>query len=439
MVNALMSLELGLAMARVSKRELIAYHTKPLYNSAKKLFIDDLFDVKPAKFSRTKMPPAPVNLPAILMNKVVVNGNEVSKGFANGRSTSVDLAAYKKHEAIATNDKYTLGWYSYALDVDDKTYRDVCFYIDENVRPKTKYIVAASAFVKYLEGNNNTINVRLGDKKKHNIDRAGSVEVDSVLMVLMQNFKGNERLVIHTDSESDQDFFAPIVKAFPNVYWLQGEIKRAHPDFDEAEIGLVAALVSGRAQRFIGTLNSTYTAYIQRLRKKNGLDEDFRYLYYQKDPKELQLNGTITQFSSGYEWQRCSHSDSSNFFWSREWARSWPAQTLQAQIVKGFLTDDEMKFFQARKNATLPTTMQVTGDVLKRIAATFGNFCTCMFLPNALTSSSDVQVSNVNANIAFKLDLKNGNLEVVQVTNDFGYKLDFIENKNESVFYFINY
>src|SRR5262249_27075649 len=141
----------------------------------------------------------------------------------------------------------------------------------------------------------------------------------------------DELLLILTDDPSDEAYFAPIRRAFKTSIMLDAfihqdptcaEVLAGLPDTSESALALVSQLVPCRARLFAGTLHSTFTALIHRMRGLSFGDRRFLFLYTQHteggprfEDCEFKEDG-----AGPYSWNRLRHPvDPSVCSWFREW------------------------------------------------------------------------------------------------------------------------
>src|SRR5262249_49903115 len=113
-------------------------------------------------------------------------------------------------------------------------------------------------------------------------------------------------LLLHSD-EQDEDYFRPIPERWPNHLMIDVALFRQFfpESLDEAEIGVISALVASDSDIFLGTMFSTFTGYIQRRRLLNGKDGGFLYLYNQRPGVLSFQDGMILESgTTGPTWER---------------------------------------------------------------------------------------------------------------------------------------
>lgn len=360
MVNLLMSVENALVIAKLTKRDkIIFYGDGRFFNSENKsLRFDDLFyiDFPYEWIESNDIDPSIPSIPYNFNDLVFYYGQMPSNGFINKRSHFVNLHDYVGIPEFRTKDNYTLGFYSYLFHFPESIRKDTILWVKDILKPMQKYIDWANHYIGHL-GSYNSIHFRRGDFVYHQntIDRA--INAGDVLDVIKANFFPQDKLVIHSD-ELNLEFFRPIIEAYPNYSPIDQELQhlKAHANLDVEEIGLISLLIASHSKNFIGTMESTFTALIQRYRVQNGFSEDFKYLY----PKHADLkleNGRFKEESFGEQsWNRVKMPEEmrAKAFWFREWPESFmqkkPAIQQELRIFPNFVTTDEINHIIARSN-----------------------------------------------------------------------------------------
>jgi hypothetical protein len=144
----------------------------------------------------------------------------------------------------------------------------------------------------------------------------------------------DDPLVICTDGDSNEEIFSPIRRHFRETIFLDRylcesasirEMIDQLPRNDESVMALLTQLVASKARVFVGTLFSTFTALIHRLR---GFDrQESRFLYCHND-----FNSPLVRFErceflpvddGPYTWNRIRYPVSPDAYsWMREWPES---------------------------------------------------------------------------------------------------------------------
>ena len=193
------------------------------------------------------------------------------------------------------------------------------------VIPKQVYRQAAAKIAESI-GGFNAIHVRQGDFL--NTDHPFDIkDPESLLSNVDGIFDRDKTLVVCTDDEASPNF-ALLREHFECVmlesYILETpSLRQIYDDLpfqDEAIMGVICQLVCEHAEKFAGSLRSTYTNYVHRARSEpemlfiNTLDRP--------NAKIIEGRFEITQPEKEFSWWRtgwCMDVDPSTIAWMREW------------------------------------------------------------------------------------------------------------------------
>ena len=265
--------------------------------------------------------------------------------FLNGRR-HVHAFDEKQNEAADLHiGSHTLGHYSYFFYLDDD-HRGKVIDLMRQLRPKQPYLDAADRLAESV-GKFNAIHVRRGDflsnaLSKEGITRAATVSGEELVVNLASRMRREDTLVICTDGAPEEEIFGPIRKYFHEVIFLDhylGESAAAKevmgqlPRDNEAVRVLLTQLIASRAQVFAGTLFSTFTALIHRLRGFADPEAEFLYCYNDfVSPLVRFENCEFLPVQDGaYTWNRLGYPVSPDAFsWFREWPEAFRSVTKTA-------------------------------------------------------------------------------------------------------------
>lgn len=242
--------------------------------------------------------------------------------------------------------------YSGGADANTLSFYSPFFYLDgpaqvqayeilRNMKPKPEYAAYASRVADDL-GCFNAVHIRRGDFKKTlgvtTLDRTGREAVEA----LDHHFSRNDRLVILTD-EADDPFFDDIKAAYRDAIFLDRHmLENFGPEFhelparDSIALAYLSQLVASRSNDFIGSMTSTFTSLIQRMRGNLGSHEPFKFLWNELPPPGAKLEpgrhvigdsvrlekGIMVEERDGpYSWNRFN--ERLNSGWMREWPESF--------------------------------------------------------------------------------------------------------------------
>lgn len=200
----------------------------------------------------------------------------------------------------------------------------------------------------------NAVHIRRGDFKKTYGVTTLERKPSEVIEALDQNFSRSELLVILTD-EAEDPFFGDIKTAFPRHVFLDHHILQNFgtefqdlPAHDSIALAYISQLVAAQSDDFIGTMTSTFTALIQRMRGNLGKEEPFKYLWNELPPPDAKLEpgrheigddiklikGVMAEEGHGpYFWNRVNQR--LNICWMREWPESFLNQTDMLERASG--------------------------------------------------------------------------------------------------------
>ena len=307
--NALMSAENALILALLSNQNINFIHSGYLFNSEKKLTFFDLYDID-YNIAHNQYIQTESILPYDLHDTVIYKNQIPDEEFINGRYKIINLNDYT---TFSTKNSDTLGFYSHMFCLDKKEKHQVEEFLRKTIKPKWKYEKIALDILKELP-NFNCINVRRGDYLHIPNTKNRYIETKDFLPIVEYHFD-NKPLLIVSD-ETDKSYFKLLESKY-QVKYIQDLIKG---DFDTAERGLIAMIVASYSSNFIGTLKSTFSAVIQRMRKQNGYSEDYKFLYSQDDNLILE-NGKMLEKVGKYAWNKVYLPQNLKEinFWIREW------------------------------------------------------------------------------------------------------------------------
>lgn len=288
--NQRMSLDMGVALAHFTDRALAPYGFLPLMHSGQflpgqkeKYNICDLFDL-PVPSVRADLMVHPesgenthVLDPERLGQYICVDSddldNERFEEFVGGRNAQplrldTGLAQWPILDFTSHRNFCNAATFFY---IEPNAYRELVGVV-RKIQPK-KSIQDFAHLVTQMLGSYNAIHVRQGDflKNNHPFDIR---DPETLLNNALELFDPNERLVISTDQENSPNF-ALLTRDFPDHIFLESfitetpELAKAFDELPmkgEVVMGIVCQLVCAAADRFAGSLRSTFTSYIHRTR-----------------------------------------------------------------------------------------------------------------------------------------------------------------------------
>jgi hypothetical protein len=208
------------------------------------------------------------------------------------------------------------------------------------MRPKESYRAAADWLVESL-GPFNAVHVRRGDflrneLTKHKITRTVSVTGDEIVANLATRVDRDDQLVICTDGSPAEPLFGPIRRHFRHTVFLDEFLARPAsrkmlaqlPRVDESVIALITQLVASRARVFIGTMFSTFTGLIQRIRglERGSTDFFFTHNDFLSPNVKYDKCAFLPSADGPYSWNHFRFPLSPDAYsWVREWPESFVA------------------------------------------------------------------------------------------------------------------
>jgi hypothetical protein len=360
--NNKMSLDIAIVLAYLTGRALVPYRFRlPRRLPAdpepgrvlEPLQILDLFDI-PIPWSDEYLFKTWISVPRALdrawapvfdsvfcLPGTVPNDDAHFEHFRNGRRHVYTLGE-QEHEAPDLHiSTHTLGLYSYFFYLDEERRRQVVDLM-KRVRPKRPYLEIADHIAASI-GPFNAIHIRRGDFvhneiSRMKITRAASISGQEIVANLASRMHRDDPLVICTDGSSREEIFGPIQKYFRETIFLDRYLRESTsiremlarlPRYDEAVEVLITQLVASKARVFAGTLFSTFTALIHRLRSFAG--QESRFLYCYNDCLSPLVRFDRCEFlpvdDGPYTWNRIRYPISPDAY---SWLREWPESSSSA-------------------------------------------------------------------------------------------------------------
>jgi hypothetical protein len=393
--NNKMSLDIAIVLAHLTGRTLVPYRFRlprqapvdaPPDCAVEPMLVPDLFEI-PVRYSIECLFKTWISVPgarqcvwapvvqSVLSFPATLPTDDVRfQRFRNGRPYVYTLSEEEEDAPDLHIHTLALGHYSYVFYLDDVRRRQVVDLM-KRVRPKRPYLAAADRIAASI-GSFNAVHVRRGDflrneLTKHKITRTTSVTGEEIVANLASRMHRDDPLVICTDGSSSEEIFGPIRQYFRETIFLDSYLReRASiremlaqlPRNDESVMALLTQLVASKARVFAGTLFSTFTALIHRLR---GFDShESRFLYCHND-----FSSPLVRF------ERCEFLpvDDGPFTWNRiryplspdaySWMREWPESSDSAPpCFEGEVSPPGTLDFQASEAAVHGSTIRCLKD-----------------------------------------------------------------------------
>jgi len=233
----------------------------------------------------------------------------------------------------------TLCFYSYFFYLD-RSAQLLALDALRKMRPKAPYAELAQRVAEEM-GPFNAVHVRRGDfKMTIGVTTLGR-KPKEVVQALDQQFDRNDLLVVLTD-EADDPFLLPLKAAFKNHLFLDRHVLANYgrdfsdlPAHDSIALAYLSQLIAANSRDFVGSMRSTFTSMIQRMRGNLGKEELFKFLWNEQpnpgdtlepgrhpisDCIRLDRGVMLPERDGPYSWNR--YHPRLNPAWMREWPES---------------------------------------------------------------------------------------------------------------------
>jgi GDP-fucose protein O-fucosyltransferase len=360
--NNKMSLDIAVVLAHLTGRVLVPYRfrmprRRPIDVQSSSgvpepIVVPDLFEI-PVPWSDEYLLKTWISLPGALecawrpafdsvlsFPPTASYDGEHFQNFRNGRGSTYTFDERSDEVADLHLNTLTLAHYSHFFFLDQAHRREVIDLMKQ-VRPKQPYQEAADRIVASL-GTFNAIHLRRGDflsneLSKRGIIRSSSISGQEIVGNLASRLRRDEPLLVCTDGSPGEEIFGPIRNYFREVIFLDGylggnaatrAIVSELPKDNEAVSALLTQLIASRARNFVGTLFSTFTALIHRMRGLAGYDSTFLFCYNDFLSPLVRFKGCefLPVDDGPYSWNRVRYPVSPDAYsWFREWPESFEA------------------------------------------------------------------------------------------------------------------
>lgn len=352
-----MSLDIAVVLAHLTGRVLVPYHFRiPRRRAGERVrpgheplaLVPDLFEIPVAwshEYLEKRRPPAadavtcdwaPVCDSVFHPTGDALADEELFRAFRNGRPHAYTFNARESEAADLHVRTETLGFYSHFFYLDERTRADV-IQLMKRLQPKRPYRELAERIAAGL-GRFNAIHVRRGDfVSTHFTPRARVVSGQEIVANLASRMPRDLPLVICTDGSPQEAIFGPIQRHFHETIFLDQYLEEEPrlrrepaelPFDDEIAVALLNQLVASQAEVFAGTLFSTFTALIHRLRGFVGREPNF--LYCHNDFASPFVRFEACEFlpvdEGPFSWNRTRYPLGPHAYsWFREWPEAFDA------------------------------------------------------------------------------------------------------------------
>ena len=356
--NNKMSLDIAIVLAYLTGRVLVPYRFRlprrfpvdlPPDRVLEPMLVPDLFDI-PVPYSDEYLFKTWISVPGALecawapvfesvfcFPATLPTDDARFRHFRNGRRYVYTFSEEQDEAPDLHINTEALGHYSYFFYLDEERRRQVVDLM-KRLRPKRPYLAVADRIAASF-GPFNAIHVRRGDfvsneLSRMRITRTASVSGQEIVANLASRMRRDDPLVICTDGSSREEIFGPIQQYFRETIFLDRYLRESTsiremisqlPRNDESVEALLTQLVASKAQVFAGTLFSTFTALIHRLRGFDSQESSFLYCY--NDFLSPLVRFDRCEFlpvdDGPYSWNRIRYPISPDAYsWMREWPES---------------------------------------------------------------------------------------------------------------------
>lgn len=344
----LLELEIRVALAALSGRTLVSYNNYPISHQPddhlcgrfRASALLDLFDVPVKHASITAMykrgfrtrydlPWRAMGISHAYFRCPGMQNCEdaVLQDFKCGRNIELAFPDNDDDAWLALTLGRTFSTYSYFFLASQKEKKLIRNTV-AGIVPKPHLLEIAKKIVRDI-GTYSAIHLRLGDFVDWWVKTPQPKQVlDHIVEILPPDLP----LVVCTDSSDNLDYMAPIQNAFKEVILIDQLIVNDYksllsdvPKMDASVIALLTMLVAQKAEVFLGSVFSTFTAHIQRRRIISGMDDEFRYLFNPFDSTKVPMkNGVFIPTREGhFSWNRFDYELPANAD-ANAWFREWP-------------------------------------------------------------------------------------------------------------------
>lgn len=360
--NNKMSLDIAIVLAYLTGRVLVPYRFRlprrfpvdlPPSRVLEPLLVPDLFDI-PVPYSDEYLIKTWISVPGALectwapvfesvlcFPATLPTDDARFQHFRNGRRYVYTFSEQQDEAPDLHINTQALGHYSYFFYLDEERRRQVVDLM-KRLRPKRPYREVADRIAASF-GPFNAIHIRRGDfvsneLSRRKITRAASISGQEMVANLASRMRRDDPLVICTDGSSREEIFGPIQKYFRETIFLDRYLRENTsiremisqlPRDDETVLVLLTQLVASKARVFAGTLFSTFTALIHRLRGFASQESSFLYCY--NDFLSPLVHFDRCEFlpvgDGPYSWNRIRYPVSPDAY---SWLREWPESSNSA-------------------------------------------------------------------------------------------------------------
>ncbi len=246
--------------------------------------------------------------------------------FANGRT--VFVRPPDSDAPVVEIQGRPLSFYSYFFFASPALRRRLHGVI-RAVRPRRPYVELGARIARDL-GRYNALHLRRSDLTI-GIPAYGEVTPEDVAQTAAAVLPTDQPLLVCSEVDGRDELFDPIRARFGDVVFANDVILGDHrdaffalPRHEDNVLGLLTQEVAARADDFVGTIGSTFTAMIQRQRLLRDPNGRFRYTADFTPDGPVFRDGEFVEVTEGcYSWNRIGYAMSPDVLaWFREWPES---------------------------------------------------------------------------------------------------------------------
>lgn len=244
--------------------------------------------------------------------------------FANGRTHFVRPPS--SDAPVVSIEGRPLGFYSYFFFASPALRRRLHAVI-RAVRPRRPYVELGARIARDL-GTYHALHLRRSDLTL-GIPAYGDVTPADVAIAAAENLPTDETLLVCSEVDGRDELFDPLRDRFREIVFANDVILNDHrdaffdlPRHEDNVLGLITQEIASRADSFVGTIGSTFTAMIQRQRLLRDPTERFLYTADFTPDGPVFERGEFLEHGTGcYSWNRIGYAMAPD---TLSWFREWP-------------------------------------------------------------------------------------------------------------------
>ncbi len=246
--------------------------------------------------------------------------------FANGRTMFVRPP--ESEAPVVAIEGRPLSFYSYFFFAQPAARRRLHAVV-RAVRPRRPYVELGARIARDL-GRYQALHLRRSDLTI-GIPAYGDVTPADVAATAATILPTDQPLLVCSEVDGRDELFDPLRSRFPHVVFANDVILGDHreaffalPRHEDNVLGLVTQELATRADAFVGTIGSTFTAMIQRQRLLRDPTERFRFTADFTPEGPVFRDGEFHDTAEGcYSWNRIGYAMAPDTLaWFREWPES---------------------------------------------------------------------------------------------------------------------